>query len=346
MTDQAAHLQAESHVSDALAPRDAQPALSVVMPVLNQLRFIDASVESILGQSFRDFEFVILDDGSTDGSVERLRHWAGQDDRIRLLENKICSGPVPSSNRVVAESRAPLVARMDGDDVAHPDRLRRQMELLRDRPEVILVGSLFDTVDSEGRQLRPPDWSRLARHSSLPPYAHSTILFRRSAFDRIGGYRPVAARWEDVDLSCRLAEAGPIMVITEPLTSVRVSDASSRLRAEGSELDRAMDAMYRSTRDRPADLRQRLLPDSFVLVGSLHVWQGRRPRVLGRLLRRGAIGLDWPSARVLAWSAWADLSPGSLRQALKWLAAFRNRIARRRLRGATAVPWVRPGARH
>lgn len=346
MTDRAASLQAESHDSDAPAPRDDGPALSVVMPVLNQLRFIDASVESILGQSFCDFEFVILDDGSTDGSLERLRHWAARDGRIRLLENGSSSGPVPSSNRVVAESRAPLVARMDGDDVAHPDRLRRQMDLLRERPDVILVGSLFDTVDSEGRQLRPADWSRLLRHSPLPPYAHSTILFRRSAFEQVGGYRTSAARWEDVDLSRRMAEAGPILVIAEPLTSVRISDLSSRLRAGESELDRAMDAMYRASEDPPADSGRRLLPDSFVAVGSLHVWQGRRPRVLARLLRQGAIGLDWPSARVLVWSAWADFSPKSLRQALKWIAALRNRIARRKLRGAAFVPWVRPGSLH
>jgi glycosyltransferase involved in cell wall biosynthesis len=318
------------------------PAVSVVMPVLNQLRFIDASVQSILGQSFRDFEFVILDDGSTDGSVERLRHWAARDDRIRLIENVECSGPVPSSNRVVAESRAPLIARMDGDDMAHPDRLRRQLMVLQERPDAILVGSLFDTVDASGRQLRPPDWPRLLRHSPLPPYAHSTILFRRAAFERVGGYRSEAARWEDVDLSRRMAESGPILVIPEALTSVRVSDLSSRLRADQSELDEAMDAMYRAVMDWPADSRRRLLPNSFVPVGSLHVWQGQKPRVLGRLLSRGAIGPDWASARVLIWSAWADFSPRTLRQALKWLAALRNGIARRRLRGAAAVAWLRP----
>lgn len=341
MTGGAADPRPESH-APVIPGRGALPELSVVMPVHNQLRFIDASVESILGQSFRNFEFVILDDGSTDGSVERLRHWAAQDDRIRLIENVRCSGPVPSSNRVVAESRAPLIARMDGDDVAHPDRLRRQIILLRERPEAILVGSLSDTVDAEGRQLRPADWSCLLRHSQLPPYAHSTILFRREAFGRAGGYRSEAARWEDIDLSRRMAEFGPILVIAEPLLSVRISDLSSRLRVDESELDQAMDAMYRTIMDRPADARRRLLPDSFVPVGSLHVWQGQKPRVLARLLSQGAIGLDWTSARVLIWSAWADFSPRSLRQALRWLAALRNRIARRRLKGETAVPWLRP----
>jgi len=342
VTGRVADLRAESHAPDVPAAREALPAVSVVMPVHNQLRFIDASVESILGQSFRDFEFVILDDGSTDGSVERLRHWAAQDDRIRLIENRRCRGPVPSSNRVVAESRALLIARMDGDDVAHRDRLLRQMMLLQERPDVILIGSLFDTVDAAGRQLRPADWSRLLRHSPLPPYAHSTILFRRSAFERVGGYRSEAARWEDVDLSHRMAESGPILVIAEPLISVRVSDLSSRLRADVSELDQAMDAMYRAVTNQPANSMRLLLPNAFVPVGSLHVWQGQKPRVLSRLLSQGAIGLNWTSARVLIWSAWADFSPRTLRQALQWLAALRNRVARRRLRGTAAVPWLRP----
>jgi glycosyltransferase involved in cell wall biosynthesis len=122
------------------------PPLSVVMPVHNAIPYLDDAVESILAQSFGDFEFVILDDGSTDGSLDRLLHWADRDRRIRLLQGEMRSGPVESSNRVVRESRAALVARMDADDVARPERLELQMKALAARPEAVLVGSLSETI--------------------------------------------------------------------------------------------------------------------------------------------------------------------------------------------------------
>jgi len=99
------------------------PPVSVVMPVHNAGAYLDGAVRSILGQTFSDFEFVILDDGSTDGSLERLRRWAKEDGRIRLIENERRSGAAASSNRVARAASAPLVARMDADDIAEPERL-------------------------------------------------------------------------------------------------------------------------------------------------------------------------------------------------------------------------------
>src|SRR5438445_13136781 len=90
--------------------------ISVVMPVYNALPHLDAAVRSILDQDFSDFEFVILDDASTDGSTERLGEWAAADGRIRLLESERNLGPVGSSNLIVEQARAPLIARMDADD--------------------------------------------------------------------------------------------------------------------------------------------------------------------------------------------------------------------------------------
>src|SRR4051794_20662021 len=98
------------------------PKVSVVMPVHNAMPFLDIAVASILGQSFEDFEFVILDDASTDGSTERLREWAARDPRIRLIEEKRNLGPALSSERVAVAARAALVARMDADDISHRDR--------------------------------------------------------------------------------------------------------------------------------------------------------------------------------------------------------------------------------
>ncbi|HWS55242.1 MAG TPA: glycosyltransferase family A protein, partial [Pyrinomonadaceae bacterium] len=100
--------------------RSNEPRLSVVMPVRNGRAFLDECVRSVLAQTFRDFEFVILDDASDDGTTELLREWARRDARIRVVESARPLGLSGSSNAVVRASRAPLVARMDADDVAHP----------------------------------------------------------------------------------------------------------------------------------------------------------------------------------------------------------------------------------
>src|SRR5215212_10172661 len=102
------------------------PKVSVVMPVHNAMPYLDAAVESILGQTLQNFEFVIVDDASTDGSTERLREWTSTDPRIRLIEEKANLGPALSSERVARAARAPFVARMDADDVSDPDRLAEQ----------------------------------------------------------------------------------------------------------------------------------------------------------------------------------------------------------------------------
>src|SRR5438270_6765111 len=130
-----------------------QPLLSVVMPVHNALPHLDAAVRSILGQSCGDFEFVILDDASTDGSAERLRDWARQDRRIRLIESERNLGPVGSSGLVVEQARSPIIARMDADDTCAPDRLQRELDVFQQHPEAGLVGTLYEVIDERGRRL-------------------------------------------------------------------------------------------------------------------------------------------------------------------------------------------------
>src|SRR5437773_5489572 len=107
----------------------ANPLISVVMPVHNALPFLDESIRSILEQTLSDFEFVILDDASSDGSVELIREWSHRDTRIRLHESKKRLGLSASSNAVGSKAGATIVARRDADDVAHPARLTRQWNI-------------------------------------------------------------------------------------------------------------------------------------------------------------------------------------------------------------------------
>lgn len=321
---------------------DKVPRLSVVMPVHNKAPYLDEAVASILSQSFDDFEFVILDDGSTDGSGDMLHGWAARDPRIRLVTGSSRSGPVASSNRVVAEAQAPLVARMDADDVAHPDRLARQAALLDAEPDVALVGALASTIGPDGEDLRAPDYGALLGRPAMPPFPHPSIMFRRSVFDAIGGYFAEAARWEDVDLALRMAAAGRVLVIPAPLVAVRLSEASSRL-TDGGDLDEAMDEMVRAARGLPERRAGRLLPSAFVPAAALRVWRGQRPGIFRRLLGRGRLRPDRESVRTLGWAMLADLSPGGLRALSRRRLARANRRAMREIGEADAVEW-RPQA--
>lgn len=332
------------------------PPVSVVMPVHNAGEYLDAAVRSILGQSQTDFEFVILDDGSTDGSLERLRRWATSDSRIRLIENKRRSGAALSSNRVTRAATAPLIARMDADDIARPMRLERQLKVMEEHPDAVLVGALSDTIDESGRRVRAADYGRLIRQSAFAPFSHPTAMFRRQAFDRVGGYRAAAEKWEDVDLYLRLAGEGRILVLAEPLLQVRQTGRSTRSMDGEVLLERSMALLYgaigRYARSGsyeellagpPGDFR--IDPGLFIECGSGSVWAGRRPGTLRRLLASGALALDFESLKALVWSAWAQASPRSLRAALRGLLALRNLRARRRLAGARIVEWRPRGTR-
>ena len=308
------------------------PELSVVMPVRNAMPHLDASLASILGQTFGDFEFVIRDEASTDGSREVLRAWAARDARVRLTEGDEVLGPSGSSNWVVRESRAPLVARMDADDVAHADRLRRQVEILRAHPDVVLVGALWESIDEAGRVVRGRDRGRLARCSGFAPFPHPSIAFRREPFVHAGGYRSECEFWEDVDLYLRMAEHGQIAVLPAPLLRVRHSRAGVRLLARD-RVEEAYDRMFRRVAALPP--RDGLLPQAIVSVASVELWAGGRPRILGRLRRRARLGPDAVSAAAVAWALAASVMPGLLRRALRIL----NRV-----RDLRAARWIRDGA--
>jgi glycosyltransferase involved in cell wall biosynthesis len=322
------------------------------MPVRNTLPYLDRAIESILGQTFGDFEFVILDDGSDDGSRERIRYWAGRDARIRVLEEASSQGPVGSSNLVVAQSRAPIVARMDADDIAAPERLRRQLDLLGRNPDAVLVGSLWEGIDREDRVVREPDLSALLASGFAAPFAHGSVMFRRRAFDHVGGYRPACRYWEDLDLSLRMAGQGRVLVIREALYRHRFSETSTRLTSRRAEVEEAVDLMfrcraaYRRGEDyeplllRPRGGRSgRLHPYTFLSLGFISLWSGLRPPTLRRLIGAGALGANAETAKALVWALWAAMSPLSLRAVMRMLLRHRNRRAAARLDNAAVCEW-------
>src|SRR5215471_2814075 len=197
------------------------PLISVVMPVHNALPFLDDSIRSILGQTLSEFEFVILDDASTDNTIEHLREWAARDQRIQIHESKQRLGLSGSSNAAIAAARASIVARMDADDIAHPDRLRRQWEIMRNVPDVAAVGTLCNGIDASGREVRPHDRWRIVRRSRYIPFPHGSAMFRRDVFDKVGGYVEAPFGQEDQDLFARMKAHGRIVTLPDVLYSYR-----------------------------------------------------------------------------------------------------------------------------
>ena len=327
--------------------------ISVVMPVHNAMPHLDAAVESILGQTFTDFEFVILDDASIDGSTERLREWARRDSRIRLIEVKTNLGPALSSERVARAAQAPIVARMDADDISYPDRLASQLDALHRHPDVGVVGGLYDIIDSKGRKIRRAERWRLRQPGSVPPFGNGPMMYRRAVFDRAGGYRKQCEFWEDQDLIFRMAAIAKVMVVPRAIYQVRQSRSGTRFASEQSRVERALDTMYRA-RARvdqgqsyddlldPAAQPAKLDPRVFISMGSIILWAGDRPRMLRRLIERGELSRDLHSVSSLVWTAWAGLEPHSLRAFIRMLAFGRN--LRAGISGRTDEPvlWSSP----
>ena len=127
----------------------SSPSVSICMPVYNTKRYVAEAVESILAQTFGDFEFIIIDDGSTDGSRAILERYAKQDDRIRLI-SRPNTGIVGARNEALGLARGELIAVMDSDDVALPERFEVQVAYLREHPECVVVGSRALIIDPDG----------------------------------------------------------------------------------------------------------------------------------------------------------------------------------------------------
>ena len=236
-------------------------------------------------------------------------------------------------------SRAPLVARMDADDVSHPDRMSRLLEVFAAQSDAVLAGTLSRVIDRGGRLLRDTDRSPLAGRSPAPPFCHGSMMFRREAFDRAGGYRAGTDYWEDIDLFSRLSRQGGVFVIPEGLYSVRYSSAGTRVGADPAELDRAYARMSASLGHAAPAVSGRIPPQLFVLSGSPRLWAGERPRVLRRLLAQGDLGWNRASLGALVGALWAEASPASLRLALRMLGRLRGAMVRRSIAEARFLRW-------
>jgi glycosyltransferase involved in cell wall biosynthesis len=192
------------------------PLISVLTPVFNGVPYMETAIQSVLDQTVRDFEYILMDDGSTDRSLEFLRAFAGKDPRLHVVSREY-RNYVRALNEGLAMARGEFVARMDADDIALPDRFEKQVRYLREHPECVVVGGRVLLIDAEGAPLREMcveqtheeiDGAHIAGRGCM--ITHPAMMARREAMIAIGGYRTEFQCAEDLDLFLRMAEYGKI----------------------------------------------------------------------------------------------------------------------------------------
>ena len=218
------------------------PLISVVMPVRNLGRYVGPSIDSVLSQTFRDFEFLIIDDGSTDGTTPLLDSYAKKDPRIRILRGP-SDGISKALNIGIAQARGRYIARMDGDDLCLPLRLQRQVSFLESHPDHVLVGCRCTLIDPDGRpicekaDIKPSHEqieSLLLRMKW--PIVHPAIMVRADAIAKVGGYNESFRIVQDHDLFLRLGEAGRLANLQEILFLYRQHFKSATLTIDESRM--------------------------------------------------------------------------------------------------------------
>ena len=207
------------------------PAISIILPVYNAEAYVREAVESILAQTFTDFELIIINDGSTDGSEAILRELAARDTRIVLVERPN-GGLVLALNDGLEMARADLIARMDADDVAMPERFAFQHARMVEEPELAVLGSFIRVMNKAGNVIRLREYpltpKAAARHVEKDcPVIHPAVMMRRDAVLEAGGYRKAFLHAEDYELWLRMIDLGyAIANLSQPLLNYRVHDAN------------------------------------------------------------------------------------------------------------------------
>ena len=200
------------------------PKVSVIMSVYNEEKYLRQALDSILSQTFADFEFIVVDDGSTDGTRSILESY--RDPRIRVFSQDN-QGLTKSLNRALSTARAGYIARMDGNDISRRERFERQINFLDRNPDTGIVGSFSHRIDEKGRQVNlytyPTDGDGIREALwSTCPMCHSSVMFRRACVERVGPYREKVGPTEDLDFFFRVSEKFETANIPEPLHSFRV----------------------------------------------------------------------------------------------------------------------------
>ena len=201
--------------------------ISVLMSVYNGEALLSKSIKSVLNQSFKEFEFIIVNDGSSDGSDKIINEYQKRDKRIKVIHKKN-NGLADSLNTGLLESNADWVARIDADDICEFDRLEKQYLFIKNNPATILLGSNAKLIDLNGNLIGfikyPIEHKKIVKKLSIIPetFPHSSVIYNKDMALKIGGYRGKITYAEDLDLWLRLSRKGHVACLKENLVQIRI----------------------------------------------------------------------------------------------------------------------------
>lgn len=294
----------DNHSNGKLAPASAAPVattalhnprVSILIPAYNAQRYLTQAVESMLAQTYRDFECIVVDDGSTDATPRLLAELAERDPRLRAIRVPH-GGIVEALNAGLYAARGELIARMDSDDISLPDRLERQIQFLDANPEVVALGTKIILVDPYASPLWEIDIhceharieEEMLRGNGWAIF-HPTVVIRRAALDKVGVYRPEYQWSEDLDLFLRLAQVGKLANLPEVLLRYRQHFASvnrTKLELQMRRVERLLVDAYRR--------RGLTMPPDFHFRPPAPLPPFEQVRAWGR---RAIINRNYPAAR-------------------------------------------------
>lgn len=205
------------------------PLVTVLMPAYNAASYIREAIDSVLGQTFTDFELLIINDGSTDDTLEIINSY--NDDRIRV-HTQDNQGVIGALNKGLALATCELIARFDADDVCYPNRLSEQYEFMKSNPDYVLIGSASDYIDKDGEPLfewQPPahkheDVLKVVKRSC--PFDHPSVMYRKSVALKLGGYPKGAIHYEDHIFWTLFVKEGKTLNFSHPLIKHRFNPES------------------------------------------------------------------------------------------------------------------------
>jgi glycosyltransferase involved in cell wall biosynthesis len=229
--------------SDHLKPRTT-PLVTVVMPNLNKVDYIEAAIRSVLGQTIQNLELVIVDDASTDGSAEIAKRYAERDPRVTLVRHPTTLGVSAARNTGLRNSRSGIIGFIDSDDTYAPTKLEKQLNLLERSKDPTVIYCDYWRIDGQGKELPPSRWPVYKESGMIfgdvlqdKFGAKTTILLKRECFKEVGLFDETLPFAEDLDMILRLSWVYPFSCLDEKLYSYRIFEGNTRRRLPESSLN-------------------------------------------------------------------------------------------------------------
>lgn len=208
-----------------------KPLVSVVMSVFNDDQYVRRAIESILNQTLKNIEFIIINDASKDDSLKTIRSYVRKDKRIKLINNTKELRLAPSLNLGVSHAKADFIARMDPDDISLPERLELQYHYLMKNPKIAVVGTNLSIVDENKKEIWVRDYPTKSKDLKrimlrYAPFAHPSVMFRKNIFEEFGGYDPAMKLCEDIDFWFKIGSKYDLGNIPKRLVQYTLSEKS------------------------------------------------------------------------------------------------------------------------